>query len=202
MSMLLKLPVNVRGGRRGTGRGGRVNNGRGRCVRCRGAGHGRGRGRGVTVTQRDDEEWQDGHDFQPSTFQFEEHVGVKADLNTDNFTELQFVNLPITDDVLKHLIEQTNLYAKQYMKDNLEYLATKPHARAKKWKETNKEEMKVFLEIVFLMGLDKRPELQLYQSTNRLFFTPVHGQTMSYDRFLLLLKYLHFDENQDATSRC
>ena len=138
--MLLKLPVNVRGGRRGMGRGGCVNNGRGRCVKCRGAGRGRGHGRGVTVTQRDDEEWQDGHDFQPSTFEFEEHVGVKAEINTDNFTELHFVNLLITDDVLKHLIEQTNLYAKQYTEDNVEYLATKPHAHAKKWKETNKEE--------------------------------------------------------------
>ena len=45
--MLLKLPVNVRGGRRGMGRGGCVNNGRGRCVKCRGAGRGRGHGRGA-----------------------------------------------------------------------------------------------------------------------------------------------------------
>ena len=169
-----------------------MNNGRGRGVRCRGA----GRGRGVTVTQREDGEWQNDHDFQPSTFELEEHVGVNADINTDNFTELDFVNLFITDDVLKHLVEQTNLYTKQHMEDSAEYLATKPHACAKKWKETNKEEMKVFWGIVFFMGLDKRPELHLYWSTNRLFFTLGYVQTMSHDRFLLLLKYFHLKDNR------
>ena len=188
--------TNTRRGRgRGASRRGAVS-ARGRGVRGRGVCRGvaRGRVRNTTVSTQN-EEWLCGKDFTPTQKTFDQHTGVNQNVNTDNFKEVDFMGLFITDDIFQYFVDQTNLYANQFMEDHADYLASKPHARAKKWKRTNINEMKVFFGLIILMGLEKRPEISLYWSTDRLFFTPVYGQTMARDRFLLLLKFLHFNDN-------
>lgn len=102
VAICLKKNVTVR---RSTscGRG----SGRGRCVHGRSVTHGMGHGRDMTTCSEG--EWQNGRDFEPAAVEFNQHVGVDPDINTNNFTALDFVQLFITNDIIKHIVEQTNL---------------------------------------------------------------------------------------------
>ena len=54
-----------------------------------------------------------------------------------------------------------------------------------------------FLEIIIEMGLVQMPEIEYYWSKSRLFGFESIQNTMSRDRFELLLKFLHFSNNQE-----
>ena len=51
------------------------------------------------------------------------------------------------------------------------------------------------------MGVVRKPTISMYWSTDPLLNTPVFGAVMTRNRFLLLLKFLHFNNNQDAPNR-
>ena len=59
-----------------------------------------------------------------------------------NPTVEDFFKLYITEDMIDHLVVQTNLYARQFLdkvNDNL-----KPHSRVHEWKPTDRAEMLTF----------------------------------------------------------
>lgn len=151
----------------------------------------------TTASPDSDSEWKDGKEFVPKNVPFTEHTGVNPDIDTANFNALDFVQLFITNELLNLLVQQTNLYAEHFFEDNPDYLRAKPKSRVHRWKPVTLEEIKVFLGIVFLMGLDQKPEMGLHWSTNKLFYSPVYGKTMARDRFFILLKFLHFNNNRE-----
>ena len=55
--------------------------------------------------------------------------------------------------------------------------------------------MKQFLGLLFLTGIIRKPAINLYWSTDPLYSTPLFGAIMSRNRFQLLLKFLHFNDN-------
>ena len=59
----------------------------------------------------------------------------------------------------------------------------------------------IFWALCMLMGIIGKPVTQLYWSTRKILLTPFFGQTMTRDRFQLLLRYLHFSNNADAKPR-
>ena len=68
------------------------------------------------------------------------------------------------------------------------------------WHDTNEGEIRVMVAFVVLQGIVNKPHVNDYHSINPLLHTPIFGKFMSRYRFLLLLKYLHFsdqDENPD-----
>jgi len=69
------------------------------------------------------------------------------------------------------------------------------HARSKKWEPVTVIEMKKFLVLIFVTGIVRKPKLELYWSTRRIFQTPVFQQTMSRNRFQLIQRYLHYNDN-------
>ena len=65
------------------------------------------------------------------------------------------------------------------------------------WKPTDRQEMLCFLALQILMGVIHKPRLALYWAKDTLISTPIFGQLMSRDRFHILLKFLHFDDNRN-----
>ena len=58
--------------------------------------------------------------------------------------------------------------------------------------------MKKFLGLIFVTGIVQKPKLELYWSTRGFFQTPIFSQTMSRNRFQLIPRYLHFNDNNAA----
>ncbi|KAG0418926.1 hypothetical protein HPB47_004500, partial [Ixodes persulcatus] len=88
---------------------------------------------------------------------------------------------------------ETNRYADQH-------LATAPisrGSRVKAWKPVTEAEMKVFFALLLLQGIVDKPVVEWYWSKRRVIETPVFGEVMSKSRFILLMKFLHFANNED-----
>ena len=112
-----------------------------------------------------------------------------------NSTSEDFFKLYITDEIIDEVVTQTNLYARQYLekeKDNL-----KPNSTAHQWKPTDMAEMLIFLGLLMLMGIVHKPRMTMYWSRDNIMKTPIFNQVMRSDRFLLLLRFLHFTDNSE-----
>ena len=94
----------------------------------------------------------------------------------------------------KKISDETNMYAHQFLETEGPNL--KPYSIVHGWKDTNPEEVRTFLGNCVLMGLIHKPRIWMYWSTDTLYNTPFHGQLMTRTRFLLLNKFLHFQDNQ------
>ena len=77
-------------------------------------------------------------------------------------------------------------------KDNL-----KPNSTAQQWKPTDRAEMLTFLGFLMLMGIVHKPRLTMYWSRDHIMATPIFNQVIRRDRFLLLLRFLHFADTAD-----
>ena len=74
---------------------------------------------------------------------------------------VDFFNL-FFNEVKKLIHSQSTLYAKQYIKDNEEYLSQHPNARAHDWKKNPMtfKEVDVFLAMLIAMGIVGYPTLR------------------------------------------
>jgi len=100
----------------------------------------------------------------------------------------------ITDKIISLMVRETNRYAEQY----LETQKRTKRSKTLQWKPTTNEEMLKFLGIIIEMGLVQMPEIEYYWSKSKLFGSEVIQNTMSRDRFELLLKFYHFSNNQEV----
>ena len=108
----------------------------------------------------------------------------------------------MNDEILEHLVEQTNLYAEQSIDSQTAKNEQLPHSRSKAWKPVNISEMKKFLGLMFLTGIVRKPTLEDYWSTDSMIETPIFGKVMSRNRFEGILSYLHFSDNEKRAPTC
>ena len=158
-----------------------------------------GKGRGKSGRQEqpvwfdpDKEPWE------PESFDFTALPGPRgraADEELD--TPADYLELFLTDELLQMIVDQTNLYADQYISANV----TTPGSRVKDWTALSVRELKAFLGLLFLTGIVSKPELAMFWSTNELYATPYFGRVMSRNRFQLILKFLHFTNNTTADTQ-
>jgi len=99
-------------------------------------------------------------------------------------------------ELIEIVVDQTNLYVQQQIA-KMPRPVTK-HARSEEWKRVTVIELKKFLGLIFVTGIVRKPKLELYWSTRKIFQTPVFQQTMSRNRFQLIQRYLHFNDNNAA----
>ncbi|GFW87231.1 piggyBac transposable element-derived protein 4 [Trichonephila clavipes] len=91
------------------------------------------------------------------------------------------------------IVQETNRYAEQYIYKTV----CKEESRWKKWTETNVEELRLFLAVLLLQGVIKKPEQEHYWSKRQTLTTPIFAKAIGRNRFLLLLKFLHFTNNEE-----
>jgi len=72
------------------------------------------------------------------------------------------------------------------------------YARSEERKPVTLIEMKKFLGLIFVTGIVRKPKLELYRSMRIIFQTPIFPQTMYRNRFQLIQRYLHFNDNNAA----
>ena len=114
------------------------------------------------------EEFEDG----PYIPAFDRPSGCAEDMT--NASPLKFFQQFVTDEMLECIVQQTNLYAQQYM-DNTDL---PPHSRVHGWKRAPHDlaELKKFLAMTVTMGLVNYPEMENYWSTSWPFATPAFSK--------------------------
>ena len=95
--------------------------------------------------------------------------------------------------MIDYIVTQPNLYVAQYLQKEQGNL--RPYSLLHEWKPTERAEMLTLLAVLILMGIIHKPRLTMYWSKDTILATPIFNQVMRRDRFLLLLTFLHFADN-------
>ena len=164
-----------------------------RGARTRGGGQGSS-SRGESKEQKQnrlEEKWK-AEDMEPIVPIFTGNSGVQVTIS-EIPGALEIFKLFATDDFYDILVEQTNLCASQYIEMHPEL---GPHSFAKKWRETNREEMGKFLALSLLMEIVKKPSIRHYWSLDPLLKGSVFNTVMGRNRFQAILGFLHFANNE------
>ena len=117
-------------------------------------------------------------------------------INITESTPYEIYRYFLTDEMLKLIVEETNRYAQQYVSAN----QLRRRSLMSKWKDTNAEEIQVFLGIIAIMGVSPLPRLHLYWSKDKKYRNLRIVELMTRERFEMLLKGLHFCNNEDNSS--
>ena len=91
-----------------------------------------------------------------------------------------------SDDLVRHIVEQTNLYARQ----------NPPSSSRYKWFDITVEEPKAFIGVRIIMGLNVTHSYRDYWSLDPLLGAPAVVKAFPINRYSHLLSYLHFNDNQ------
>lgn len=79
----------------------------------------------------------------------------------DNSTPLDFLEMLLTNDILDNIVEQTNLYASQYISSH----NLPSRSRVHNWEPLTREELKKFIALIIIMGLVNMPTLEDHWKT-------------------------------------
>ena len=82
---------------------------------------------------------------------------------------------------------ETNRFATRFQYENEENLL--PLSQARRWYDTSANEMKVFIELLILQGIDFKVENSMYFSSRESIAFPFFHKIMSEHRFDLLHKF-------------
>ena len=104
----------------------------------------------------------------------------------------------VPPELIEIVVDWTNLYAQQRIAKMPRPVTN--HERSEEWKPVTVIEMKIFLGFIFVTGIVRKPKLELYWSTRGIFQTQIFSETMSRNRFQLIQRYLHFNDNNAAGS--
>ena len=134
-----------------------------------------------------EEEWSEEIRHTPDINFDNDACGINVD--TGNLTScLDVFELFFTPEVWQFLVTQTNLYAEQKRgpaESSVSYPVTE-------------NEMKAWLSLYLNMGLVTKPNISAYGSTDPALSSPFFSSLMSRTRFLQILRYLHFADNNLA----
>ncbi|CAH2090624.1 unnamed protein product [Euphydryas editha] len=105
--------------------------------------------------------------------------------------------LLIDDDLLDLIVRETNAKAVRVgVADNV-----KRNSRINNWKDLTREELKTFLGLLLHTGTIRLNRISDYWKRHYLFNIPCFGQFMSRNRFLLILRCLHFTSESSEEDR-
>lgn len=103
----------------------------------------------------------------------------------------------LSDSLLKLIVSETNRYAEQSnVGENSSLSTTRKHQQS--WMPITIGEIKKFIGILMIIGIVRLPEIKLYWSKNTMYSNARVKKVMKRDRFLTILKYLHFSNNETA----
>lgn len=108
-----------------------------------------------------------------------------------NGTPGDFFDAVVDDRVISLICNQTNIYATQ----SVMAADATPSSRLHDWIPTTNNEIRKFLGLVAWMGLVKMPKIADYWSNDNLFHNNFAKNVMSRNRFEMLLRMFHFNDN-------
>ena len=148
----------------------------------------------ITDDDRDSQVWSEIESESDAEFQEDhgivEEVPTTSEDNTIN--PIDCYRHFITDEIVSFMVHETNRYAEQHLQTK----ELSKRSQTLQWKPTTNEEMLQFLGVVIQMGLVQMPKVDYYWSKSKLYGSAVIQNTMSRDRFELLLKFYHFSNNE------
>lgn len=139
--------------------------------------------------------WKHDDSFIPKIFDFDKsHCGLTIDTIGLEGKEIDIFHCLFDYDLVAHIAEETNKFANGHINDSLSKFS-----KVNRWVNTNPDELYCFFGMLLLMPHVKKNTYKLYWSTDILFETPIFGKVFSQDRFLLLMRMIHFDDNSLAS---
>jgi hypothetical protein len=94
--------------------------------------------------------------------------------------------------MIEEIATQTNLYQSQDI--------TRLSSKTASWYPTNKEKLYCFLAITLLMGINPKPKISDYWSTDELLYMLIFPKIFTRNRYKYILRYLHFNNNSEANN--
>jgi hypothetical protein len=128
-------------------------------------------------------------------FPFIEQMPGLSESIIDNFlgkTPYEVYRIFLNDAVLQLIVDETNKYADQEIRKGIS-----PGARLNNWKQTDTEEIKKFFGMLMWMGLCRYPYIQSYWSSKNIYSNEMKN-VLPRNRFQLILKHLHFSNNEQV----
>lgn len=122
---------------------------------------------------------------------FQEQTGPRIEGTTLSGSFTQFWDRPFIDSI----VAETNKYAWEFIAAANETVALPPHSRVHVWEETSVDEIYRLISVMILMGFCVRGRIEEYFSLGILGMLDFR-KLMSKNRFLLLMKFLHFVDNR------
>ena len=89
---------------------------------------------------------------------------------------------------------ETNQYARQFLEERLVNLMARLHS--KEWIDTDSNAIKAFLALLLMQVVNHKSDRQHYFIKRALLYSPFFAEVMDKNRFILLSKFLHFNDNQ------
>lgn len=123
----------------------------------------------------------------PFDFEFTDNETINISGEIEN--PIDAYKLFLTDDVLDLIVRETNKYAKEKLQQQ------RKKRKNPEWHDTDKNEILQFFSIVITMGLVPLPTISAYWSKDEMFNNKFVSEIMPRDRFLSLLKFIHFADN-------
>jgi hypothetical protein len=108
-------------------------------------------------------------------------------IETGNHTPISVFKRFFTEEIIKLITDQTNLYRKQKKRNS--------QSNENQWKEVTEKEIESFLGIVIVMSINSLPELKHYWKVDGVLHNTFISSIMSRDRFLQIFSALHLAEN-------
>ena len=96
-----------------------------------------------------------------------------------------------TSDLVRMIVEQSNLYAQEVMSDE----------RYEKWDQISIEDLEAYFGFNILMGINSLPSLEDYWKKDPVYHYAPVADCISRDRFSEISRYLHFVDNSTLVPR-
>lgn len=129
-------------------------------------------------------------DIRCNAHQFSGQPGLNVHINNHN-DPYELFKLFVTDELVDMIVNQTNLYAEQFMSNR----QLTQFSRFQAWKPTDQNEIFLLLGIYILLGLIWKPKIDSYFTSKPIFSTPGFPYLLSHKRLKLLNRFLHFTNN-------
>ena len=105
---------------------------------------------------------------------------------------IEFFELFMGDWFVEHITQETNRYQSQFITANPN---PKHNACVRKWKDVTTSDMRAFFAILLLIGLDQRGSYASYCTMDPLLELKGVRNIMPYDRFKLIMQFVHMNDN-------
>lgn len=137
--------------------------------------------------------WQHDDNFVPFTPNFDSSksgILISDNLSGNNWEEVEAFYEMFDFDFVSHIAQETNKYYRECSAG-----PQKEFSKLNRWTDTNADELYCFFAVTLLMPHIRKNTVKQYWTTDPLLETPIFSKIFSQDRYLILRRMLHFDDN-------